>query len=179
MNTGKKFETQFKKSVPDNCLLYRLKDPPQAQFSIQNNGFSWKNPCDFFLFDTNKRILFCLELKSTKFKSMDFDINGEYENSKTKKMIKYCQIESLNEFANYDNVMSGFIFNFRPKDENDKVQVERTYFQNVKDFISMCSSISKKSFNEIDLINNKAIRINGEKKRKLFVWDIKEFLDIF
>ena len=40
----------------------------------------------------------------------------------------------------------------------------------------MIKKLNKKSFDEIDLINNGAIKINGLKKRTRYAWDINEFL---
>ena len=64
------------------------------------------------------------------------------------------------------------VLNFRDE-END---LQRTYFMNIKNFINMCGKIGKKSFNEIDLIMNGAIKIIGEKKRKRYRWNIDKFL---
>lgn len=166
MNVGKKFEKCFKDSIPDFCLKYRLKDPPQAQNHTINSTFSWDNPCDFFMFDTRNRELWCLELKSTKQKYMSFeDINS---NSPKKKTIKKHQILDLAKFGKFDYVNAGFIINFRDEEKG----VERSYYQNINDFMHMCANISKTSFNEIDLIMNGAIKINGELLRVNYRWDI-------
>jgi hypothetical protein len=99
------------------------------------------------------------------------DIDSEEQQNK---MIHKHQILSLLEFAKFDNVMSGFIFNFRDEVHN----MERTYFQDAKSFNKMCKSINKSSFNEMDLILNGAIKINGTKKRVKYTWNIDEFLKI-
>lgn len=169
MNEGKKFEQQFKKSIPSYCLVHRLRDSAQSYNNSVGTVFSWDNECDFFLFDSKKHIFYTLELKSTKFKTMNFQCNKD---DKTSKIIKYHQLESLRKFSEYDGVVSGLILNFRDEEHN----MERTYFQNITDFDQMINVINKKSFNEIDLLMNKAIKINGVKKRVNYIWDIESFL---
>lgn len=171
-NSGKVFEQQFKISVPSYCLLHRLRDSAQSFNQSNLTRFTWDNPCDFFLFDSVSHILYCLELKTTKYKYMTFeDIDSDEPQNK---MIHKHQILSLLEFAKFENVMAGFIFNFRDEEHN----MERTYFQDVVSFNKMCKAINKSSFNEMDLILNGAIKINGAKKRVKYVWNIDEFLSL-
>ena len=170
MNVGKKFEKCFKDSIPDFCLKYRLKDPPQAQNHTSNSVFSWNNPCDFFMFDTHNREFWCLELKSTKQRYITFeDINS---NKIQSKMIKKHQILDLKKFSNYDYVNSGFIFNFREDADN----IQRSYYQDINSFLKMCNNINKSSFNEIDLIMNGAIKIIGDKLRVNYRWNIGQLI---
>ena len=171
MNAGKKFEILFKSSLPSYCLYYRLIDPPQSFGKNDFLRFSWKNPCDIFLFDSRYGIFYTLELKSTKQKSFTFE-NINLDNKQPSKMIHKHQILSLDNFSKYNYVVSGFIFNFR----YDSTNIEKTYFQNIRDFKNMTLSIQKKSFNEIDLIKNNGIEISGKKKRTNYTWDIDTFL---
>lgn len=171
MNEGKKFEKQFKSSIPSYCLVHRLRDSSQSYNNSIGTTFSWDNECDFFLFDSKKHIFYTLELKSTKFKTMNFQCSKD---DKTSKMIKYHQLESLRKFSKYDGVTSGLILNFRDEEH----QMERTYFQNIIYFDQMVEEINKKSFNEIDLLMHNAIKINGVKKRVNYIWDIESFLNI-
>ena len=117
----------------------------------------------------HKGHLFAIECKSTKYKSMSFQID---KNDKSTKMIKYHQIDSLTDMSKYNGVRAGFILNFRDEVHN----MERTYFQDIKDFNNMCKKINKQSFNEMDLILNGAIKIEGIKKRVHYTWNIDEFL---
>lgn len=169
-NEGKKFEDCFRKSVPDYCLLQRLNDSAQA---FQKSGFAKftpKNPCDFFMFDTKSRTLFCLEMKSTKYKSMAFE--DIFSNEEQNKMIHKHQILALMKFAEYSYVVSGFILNFRDETNN----MERTYFQNINNFRTMCDAIGKTSFNELDLIRYGAVKIVGTKKRVNYTWDVDKLI---
>ncbi len=171
MNVGKKFEQQFYSSVPEYCFKYRLKDSSQSFIKEKNSKFSWDNPCDYFLFDTKNRLMYCLELKTTSGKSISFENINSIENKN--KMIHKHQIKSLLKFSSYNNVVSGFIFNFR----NEKDNTQRTYFQQVKNFENMCNDIDKQSFNEIDLLMYSGIKIEGEKKRINYHWNIEKFLN--
>jgi hypothetical protein len=92
---------------------------------------------------------------------------------KQNKMIHKHQILALHKFSQFDNVTAGFIFNFR----DEKNNMERTYFQNINDFVVMCKEVNKSSFNEMDLLLNNAIKINGNKKRVNYTWNIDEFLN--
>lgn len=172
MNAGKKFEDIFKKSIPSYCMIHRLKDTAQSYNNSKATRFTWNNPCDFFCFDSQSHLLYALELKSTKFKNMSFQKDKDDNQSK---MIKYHQIESLRKLSKYDGIIAGFILNFRDEEKG----IERTYFQNIKDFEAMCKKINKVSFNEIDLImNGNAIKITGIKKRINYQWNIDEFLKL-
>lgn len=173
---GKKFEKQFKDSIPEYCMEYKLPDPPQSFNQDNSNGirFSWKNPCDFFVFDDKNVILYALELKSTKSKSISFEDWRIDKNIKQpKKMIHRHQIEALIEFdKKYENMICGFVFNFRDEQNN----MERTYFQHINDFVEMCNKFTKLSFNEIDLIMAGHLTINGTKKRVNYTWNIDDML---
>ena len=110
MNSGKLFESQFRKSIPEYCFVYRLKDSAQSFSGNSNVSFSWNNPCDFFIFDSNKHLFYAIECKSTKFRSMNVQLSKD---EKSSKMIKYHQIESLTEMSRYNGLIAGFLLNFR------------------------------------------------------------------
>ena len=169
-NSGKVFEDDFRKSVPDYCFLHRLKDTAQSYNKSKKTRFTWDNPCDFFVYNSNTHILYALELKSTKYKSMSIQTDED----SSSKMIKLHQIESLTNMSKYDGIVAGFIFNFR----DEKNNMERTYFQNIIDFNNMHEKINKQSLNEMDLLLNGAIKINGAKKRVHYTWDLNEILSI-
>lgn len=88
------------------------------------------------------------------------------------KMIHKHQILALKEYGEYDGTYAGFIFNFR----NEKQGIETTYYQDIKDFMTMASEINKKSFNKNDLLKYNPIEITGTKKRVNYKWDIDGFL---
>ena len=166
-NEGKIFEDSIKKSIPDYMLLIRLNDSPQAFKQSKLTRFTPKNPFDYVCFDTESRTLFCLELKSTSNKYMSFeDIDSDEEQNK---MIHKHQILGLLKCSEYQNVVAGFLFNFRLPDN------ELTYFMEINQFQKMCSLINKKSFNLMDAVLYGAKRINGFKKRTRWYWELDEF----
>lgn len=169
-NVGKVFENDFKKSVNSHHLLIRLNDPPQS-FGGGTARFSIKNPCDYLLMDTKHRTLVCLELKTTKFKSISYeDVDGD---DNTSRMIHKHQIFGLTKFSEYGSVEAGFLFNFR----DDKSACERCYFMRIEDFNNMIKDSNKHSCNEIDILTNGAIKVHGKKKRTRYTWDIDSLLD--
>lgn len=169
-NTGKMFETQFQKSVPEYCLLHRIKDSAQAFKQSDLAKFTRDNPCDFFMFDDQSQKLYCLELKTTKYRSISFD-DISLDKSQDK-MIKKHQIESLLKFAKFKNVEAGLILNFRDEDNGE----ETTYYIDIEKFDRMTKLIGKHSCNISDLKIAGAIEIHGVKKRVNYIWDIDGFL---
>ena len=172
-NVGKAFEADWKKSVPDYCLLIRLPDPPHSFTKRSDTRFSVKNPCDYICYDSESRLLYCLELKTTSSKSMSFE--NIHSDEKDNKMIHRHQTKALLEFSKYEGVIAGFVFNFRHF-EGEPNYNEMTYFMEANDFQRMCDSINKKSFNEIDAVLYGARRIDGKKKRTRFSWDVDGLL---
>ena len=169
-NVGKIFEIDWRSSIPSYCFVQRLYDPPQAFIQRSDTRFSHKNICDYIFFDTRNQLLYLCELKTTKYRKIAFeDITVE---NPVNKMIHKHQILGLYENAKYEYVVPCFILNFRTEETN----IQRTYFIHINDFVKMIKTLNKKSFDEIDLINNGAIKINGLKKRTRYAWDINEFL---
>ena len=164
-NIGKKFEDNFKKSVPDYVLVYRPPDSAQG-FDVGASNklrFSRHSPCDFMLFDGTRNMFLTLELKT-------FQGSCSFERSKEEKgIIHYYQIEKLKEFANYKRVVSGFVLDFRSTDN--------TYFLNINEWDDFISHIEKKSFNEKDLlIYASPILIEKEKLKVNYRYDVELLL---
>ena len=164
-NIGKKFEDNFKKSVPDYVLAYRPPDSAQG-FDVGASNklrFSRHSPCDFMLFDGTRNMFLTLELKT-------FQGSCSFERSKEEKgIIHYYQIEKLKEFANYKRVVSGFVLDFRSTDN--------TYFLNINEWDDFISHIEKKSFNEKDLlIYASPILIEKEKLKVNYRYDVELLL---
>lgn len=164
-NTGKRFEADFKKSVPSYALLYRLPDSAQSFGGNSNLRFSRKNPFDFLLWDSKRHILYALEMKTVGGKSISF----ERDNSKSRE-IHYHQIQGLNEWSKFDGITCGFVIEFR--------QIETTVFIDIKSFNYLVDSIAKTSFNYNDLQDNKIpyVVIPQEKKRTRYTYDIESLL---
>jgi len=161
-NVGKIFETDFKNSVPDDCLCLRL--PDSATGFGQDSSrvrFSMKSPFDFLLFKSPK--LYCLELKSTGKKSLSFEREGE----KTKRDVHLHQIKALQDCDAYENAVCGFIFNFRKCG---------TYFLSIAEFMKFYNSTSKKSISVDDVEKLDYYCFTSKKKKVHYAYDIEDFL---
>lgn len=164
-NIGKIFEEQIKKSVPDYALFYRLHDSAQSFGGSNSLRFSSKNPFDFILWDSNKHILYALELKTIKGKSISFE-----RTEKDVGEIHYHQIAGLNEWNKYDGITCGFIIEFR--------SLPATVFIDISEMNRLIEVIPKKSFNYEDLEKYQIahIVIAQKKARTRFTYDIDGFL---
>lgn len=162
-NIGKVFEQNWRKSVPDNVFYYRPPDSAQSFGNNTNLRFSAKSPCDCFMF--NGKVLYTLELKSVGTKSISF------EREKTDKgIIHKHQIDNLQKFSTFQNVISGFLFDFRLSD--------CTYFCTIEEFVTMVSHLDKKSFNENDLFEwCNPIKIEKKKLKVNYRYDISKFFE--
>ena len=162
-NIGKALEQNWKNSISDDVFYYRPPDSAQSFGSNQNIRFSAKSPCDCFMFNGN--FLYTLELKSVGTKSIS------YEREKSDKgVIHKHQIDNLQKFSIYKNVISGFIFDFRLSD--------KTYFCSINNFITMIKNLDKKSFNEKDLFEwCKPIEIGKKKLKVNYRYDINSFME--
>lgn len=168
-NVGKIFEEDFANSTSKDWFCHRLKDTAQSYNESEKTKFSWENPFDYFLF--NSKTLYCLELKSTSQKYMGFQEN---EDDKSKKMIKWHQIESLTKASKYQNIVAGFILNFRLNDDEQLV-----YFLDIRNFNRMKDAINKKSFTIMDAVLYGAKKIDGFKKRTRWHWNVCEFFETY
>lgn len=161
MNTGKVFETAIKKSIPDYALLYRLPDSAQSFGRSENLRFSAKNPFDYILWDSKRKTLYALEMKTVGGKSISFERSKE-----EKGLIHHHQIAGLNAWNKFDGVVAGFIIEFR--------QIEKTVFIDIDTFNQLMHMIPKKSFNYDDLnkLDISHFIIPQTKARKRYSYDI-------
>ena len=171
-NEGKNFESVFKSNIPSYFKIVRIPDPPQSFTQRDDTKFSKKNPYDFEGFDSLHRISYSLELKSTSQKYLAYHTCEEDEKDDKSAMIKWHQIVGLTKASEYDNCIAGFMFNFRL--DNGK---QLLYFMNIKDFNKFRQGTDKKSLNIIDISLNGGIKINGEKLKKNYRWDLNGFLE--
>lgn len=164
-NIGKRFELQWKLSVPDYALLYRLPDPAHSFGGSNNLRFSAKPPFDYLLWDSMHRVLYALELKTVKGSSISFERSKD-----DKGEIHYSQIKNLYNWNKYDGILAGFIIEFR--------QIEKTVFIAISEFNKLISLIDKKSFNYNDLEEHEIpfIVINQKKARTRYRYDVDAFL---
>ena len=83
-------------------------------------------------------------------------------------MIRENQKKGLVE-AGQHCLVAGLIINFR-NENND------TFFICIDDYIDMTENINKKSFNIKDLMENGAVRVDCEKKRSRWKYNIEKFV---
>ena len=173
VNYGKRFEQNFKKSVPDGVWYYRIPDPIESFNGIKNQlRFHIKNPCDCLLWNPSNQQLYALELKSTQQNCLTF-WREDFENGRSNQtfMIKKQQIEGLQKIKQF-RVNCGLIINFRKSDGT-----ERTYFLDIEDFLNFSNETKKKSINEEDIQKNNGVPIISEKLRSNYKYDIASLLD--
>lgn len=154
-NPGKKFEEDFKASIPDSAFYYRIPDSAQSWGEGENIRFTPKSPFDAILYSYPALML--LELKSTQGTSLPFD------------KIKPHQIKELLRANSRQGASAGFVINFRG--------YVRTFFINIEDFCRFTRATTKKSVNVRDLLAHGAIEIQGTKKISRYRYDIQEFVE--
>lgn len=165
-NIGKKFEKNFKNSVPDDIYFHREKDSAQSFNQTDALRFTLKNPYDLIMYSFP--VMFCIELKTVATSSISF------ARSKNEKgVIHYHQIEGLREARKHKGIIAGFIVNFRKNNDT-----ENTYFIDINEFDRLMSNLDKKSFNEADLKNYNIISIIGRKKRVNYEYDVAGFVKL-
>lgn len=139
MNTGKIFEQNFKKSVPDDFYYLRLKDPAVG-WTGGASKYSPNNPFDCLIYTGTG--LHCIELKtcakSITFWREDFEHDGKKHTFEIKKH----QIKGLYEAGIYHGIYPSIVINFR--DANETWCIPISLF---KDFTD---GLSKKSINHED-----------------------------
>lgn len=161
---GKLFEEQWKRSIPEDVYYLRLKDSPSS-FGKDSSfvRFTLNNPFDCLVFYNG--FLFPLELKSTSSKSISIQTKKEEKG----KMIKINQIEGLSKSNKYENIFSGFLFDFR--------ESEKTFWMGINDFLKFQEENNKKSINEKDIIKYNAIEVEKEKKKTRYVFSVKKLIE--
>lgn len=115
------------------------------------------------MFDGNH--FFCLELKSVAGKSISFE-----RTKNDKGIIHYHQIKYLKSCLSYQNVIPGLLIDFRSTDN--------TWFLHINQWDALINSITKKSFNESDLLSySHPILISKKKLKVNYRYNIQRFID--
>lgn len=154
-NPGKAFEEDLKKSVPEDCFVYRFKDGT-ANFNgakNENVRFQAKNICDFMIMTIENLIL--MELKSHAGVSIPFDC------------IRNNQIEEMTKI-DHPKIKTYFILNFR--------DLEKTFAIGAKELKEYMEKSPRKSIPYIWCKEN-GIEIIGTKKKVRYRYDLKKFFD--
>ena len=166
---GKIFESDIETSSKEqNVFYFRVRDvnlPPDVRMRVKLP----QNKYDCLLFYNG--YLFPVEMKSTKGKSVSF----------SESIIKANQIENLKEATDYEDVIAGFLFNFREPDN-------KTYFVHIDEFLkykniaenqldhTYINKINKSSI-PIKICEEIGIEIKSVKKRVRYRYLIKDGLD--
>lgn len=153
-STGKRFEENFKKSVPEDIFYYRLKDNSNTWSEGTKTRFTPSNICDCIMFDGN--YLYILELKSTKGKNLPFN------------NIKKHQIDDLLWASNYANIVAGFLINFSDLDE--------CYFIEINDFNEFYETTERKSLG-LDYCRENGVKIGVERLKINKKYDVEKMID--
>ena len=153
-SSGKRFEDNFRNSIPKDIFYYRLRDNSNTWSNGNKTRFATSNICDCLLFDGE--YLFTLELKSTKGKSLP------YSN------IKEHQINDLLWCSEFANVISGFVIEFDSLNE--------CYFIKINDFVGFKQCNKRKSL-PIEFCRKFGLKIGIEKKKINRKFDIEKFLN--
>lgn len=133
-----------------------MRDNASSFANGTNTRFTSSNICDYILLDDTTKTLFLLECKSTKGTSIPLT------------MIRENQIEGL-IIANKHNLVAGLLINFR-NERND------TFFILIDKYLNMMELLNKKSFNIHDLEEIGATRIESEKKRTRYRYNINKMI---
>ena len=118
MNKGKRFEQNFKASIPKGVFCYRLRDGTSSWSSTDATRFQATNVCDFILADGEYVVL--AELKNHKGKSLPLSCIRENQLKELLKADEFVFIRPL------------IIVNFEDLDECYALSVEW-----VNDFIEL------------------------------------------
>lgn len=174
-NHGKIFEQDIERSAKKQKIFFHRNKDIHIPFNVRQLLAKHnmilpvsRNKYDNFLF--HKGYLFPLELKSTGQKSISFD----------EKIIKEHQIKYLKEATNYENIIPGFIFNFRCYDN-------QTFFVHINDFLTY-KDVAKnekehtykhkvnKSSISLDICKEIGIEIKNNKNKTRYFYNIKDFI---
>jgi recombination protein U len=149
-NAGKRFEEDFKKSVPQQYFIYRLRDSAGTWQGGENTRFTPSNICDFMVMGIEK--LYLLELKTHTGMSLPISC------------IRKNQIEEMSKIEQ-QNVKAYFLINFR--------DIERTYAIEAKKLKAFILITEKKSIPIKWCIEN-GTEILSDKKRTRFSYKLEQ-----
>ncbi len=154
MKSGKRFENNFKKSVPSNIFFYRFKDGTASWDKGSLTRFQQKNICDCMLFDGSRLYLF--ELKSIKGKSIPFS------------NIRENQLKELSKAQKFKNIIAGIVIEFN--------ELDRAFFMCISDITDFMRIGSRKSI-PIEYCVEKGIEIEITKKRVNDSFNVRKLLN--
>lgn len=153
LNSGKVFETNFKKSVPDDILFYRFRDGTSNWDKGSLTRFQQKNVCDCMLYNGN--CLYFVELKNHKGKSIPLNC------------IRESQREELTKYSKYKNTICGIVINFQ--------DVEECYWLFIDQINDFISNANRNSI-PIAYCRENGIKLANKRLRTNYSYDIENLL---
>lgn len=152
-STGKRFEEQFKKSIPKDIFYYRFRDSANTWSGGNKTRFTPSNIADCLIFDGD--YLYLLELKSTKGKSLPY------------KNIKKHQIQDLLWASEFANTICGLVIEFS--------QLDEYYFIEIRQFKTFFDNVDRKSI-PVDYCRKNGIKIENKKLKINNKLNINKFM---
>jgi len=153
MKSGKRFENNFKGSVPKEVFYYRFKDGSASWGGNESVRFQSSNICDCMIYANGSLCL--LELKSHKGKSLPFSA------------VRDNQLEEL--MGAYDKgVLAGLLVEFS--------DVKRVFWLDISIYNDYTKDSDRKSV-PIDYFEEYGYELNVETKVVNITMNIKKFID--
>lgn len=136
LNTGKRFEADFKASCPKDAWVYRLKDSAATYYGGNDQlSFSIDNICDFLVYHSGHLIL--AELKTIDQKSIPLPkILGTWNKEKGKYR-KEKHIRDMDAAAQHEGISAVVVIEFRP--------IRRTFAVSAADVLAFLAAGERKS----------------------------------
>jgi recombination protein U len=160
-NLGKRFEENWKKSIPSDTFFYRFRDSGSTYYGgNQNLRFSASNIADCMLYDTNSKELYLCELKSHKGKSLPMSCVAS---NKTKEK----QIDDLYNASQFDGVNASLIVFFS--------DVERCFELPISELLSFSLYEDRKSI-PISYFEEKGVEIEVIKLQTNHKFNVAKWL---
>lgn len=162
LQSGKKFEQNFKNSVPKDIFYYRFRDSASTYYGGNSNlRFSNTNIADCLLFNGCKLIL--CELKAHKGSSIPLDcIIGKKSKEK--------QINDLHQASLFKNVNAYIICFFEDK--------ELCYALPISKFVEFNENSDRKSV-PISYFQENGIEIKTKKLKTNYMFQLDNLIEIY
>lgn len=170
VNYGRRLEDDVQKSCKEqNIFFHNIRDvflPPDVRRRVRLPQQSY----DCIMF--HNKVLFPMELKTTKNKSISF----------AEAIIKQHQIDNLLEASKFENVIAGFLFNFREQPNNHTffIPIERfVEYQNIAQNQlehTYVSRVNQQSI-PIDICREIGYEVKAELKQVNYRYYMSDLLD--
>lgn len=155
MNTGKRFENNFRLSVPNDIFYYRFKDGTSSWDKGTITRFQHKNICDSLLFYGER--MFLIECKSHKGKSLPLS------------RIRDNQVTELLDASKYNGIVAGILVEFS--------DLREYYFLEINMLLNFTFEYPDKKSIPVKYFTEYAYQLKKELKPVNVKLDIKDFVE--